>query len=142
VLGQLVDMITVGVLAAIGLRLAGVPEPYALGLLAGLFTFIPYFGAIIAAIPAIIVALTVSWMTALWVVVTFLACHTAEGYLVAPLVQRRLLDLPPALGIIAMAVMGGLFGPLGVVLGTPVAAAGLVLVREVYLAGVLGDPDP
>lgn len=141
VLGQLVDMLTVGVLAAIGLRLAGVPEPYALAILSGLLTFIPYFGALIAAIPALIVALTVSWMTGVWAVLVFLVCHAAEGYIVAPLVQRRLVDLPPAASIVAMTVMGTLFGPIGIILGTPLAAAGLGLLRELYFAELLGDRE-
>ena len=115
------------------------PDPYALALLAGLLTFVPYFGAIIAAIPALIVACAVSWATAMWTVVVFFVCHGVEGYIVAPLVQRRLVDLPPAVIIIAMTCMGALFGPLGIILGTPAAAAGLVLVRQLYFGGVLGD---
>lgn len=140
-LGQLIDMCVVGVLTGIGLFLLGVPLALALAVLAGLFTFVPYFGAIAAAIPAALVAFTVSWQTSLWVVVIFLLCHGIEGYLVAPIVQRNTADLPPALTILSMTVLGTLFGPLGVILGTPVAAAGLVVVREVYVGDVLGDPD-
>ncbi len=141
ILGQLVDMVTVGVLSVIGLLLAGVPEAYALALLAGVLTFVPYFGAIIAAIPALVVAASVSWTTALWTLGVYLVCHAVEGYVVAPLVQRRLFHLPPAVSILSMTVMGALFGPLGVVVGVPVAAIVLVLVRELYLAEVLGDPS-
>jgi predicted PurR-regulated permease PerM len=134
-LGQLLDMLTVAVLAAAGLSLAGVPDPYALAVLAGLLTFIPYVGAVIAAIPALIVALAVGWGTALWTLVVFLVCHGAEGYIVAPLVQRRLVNLPPAVIIISLACMGTLFGPLGVILGTPTAAVCLVLLQEFYFDG-------
>ena len=139
-LGQFIDMVTVGVLAAVGLNLAGVPDPYALAVIAGLLTFIPYFGAIVAAIPALVLALSVGWAAAIWTVLIFLICHCVEGYLVAPLVQRRLLDLPPAISIVSMMVMGTLFGTIGVILGTPVAAAGLILVRELYYPEVLGEP--
>ncbi len=140
-LGQLVDMIVVGVLSGIGLGLLGVPLALSLGVVAGLFTFVPYFGAIAAAIPAMLVALTIDWQTALWVLVIFLGCHGIEGYVVAPLVQRRTVDLPPALTILSMTVLGTIFGPLGIILGTPVAAVLLVTVREAYVAEVLGDPD-
>lgn len=140
-LGQLVDMIVVGVLSGIGLTLLGVPLALSLGVLAGLFTFVPYFGAIAAAIPAMLVALTISWQASLWALVIFLGCHGIEGYLIAPLVQRRTVDLPPALTIMSMTVLGTLFGPLGVILGTPVAAVLLVTVREAYVAEVLEDPD-
>ncbi len=140
-LGQLIDMCVVGILTGIGLAILKVPLSLALAVLAGLFTFVPYFGAIAAAVPAALVAFTVSWQTSLWVMVIFLACHGVEGYLVAPIVQRNTADLPPALTILSMTILGTLFGALGVILGTPVAAAALVVVREVYVGDVLGDPE-
>ncbi len=139
-LGQLIDMCVVGVLVGIGLAFLGVPLALALAVLAGLFTFVPYFGAIAAAVPAVLVGFTVSWQTSLWVVVIFLVCHGIEGYIIAPIVQRNTADLPPAVTILSMTILGTLFGALGVILGAPVAAAVLVLVREVYVADVLGDP--
>jgi len=140
-LGQLIDMIVVGVLSGIGLALLGVPLALSLGVVAGLFTFVPYFGAIAAAVPAMLVALTISWQTSLWALVIFLVCHGIEGYVISPLVQRRTVDLPPALTILSMTVLGTIFGPLGVILGTPLAAVLLVTVREAYVAEVLHDPD-
>jgi predicted PurR-regulated permease PerM len=138
-LGQLIDMAVVAVLIGIGLAALGVPLALALAVLAGIFTFVPYFGAIAAAMPATLVALTISWRTSLWVIAIFLICHAIEGYVVAPLVQRSTVDLPPALTIMSMTILGALFGPLGVILGTPIAAALLVIVREAYVADVLGD---
>ncbi len=138
-LGQLVDMITVGVLAASGFLLVGVPEPWALGLLAGLLTFIPYFGAILAGVPAVLVALTINWTLALWALGICVLCHCVEGYVVAPLVQRRLVHLPPALTVVAMTISGTLFGVLGVALGTPLAAAALVAVQMLYVEDTLAD---
>ena len=140
-LGQLIDMVVVGVLTGVGLVILGVPLALALGVLAGLFTFVPYFGAIAAAVPAMLVGLTISWQTALWVLLIFLTVHSIEGYVVSPLVQRRTVHLPPALSILSMTVLGTIFGPLGVILGTPVAAASMVAVREAYVGGVLRDPD-
>ena len=141
VLGQFVDMVAVGVLTGIGLTLIGIPLALALAVLAGVLTFVPYFGAIAAAVPAAVVALTVSWHAALWVVVLFLGAHSIEGYLISPLVQRRTVALPPAVSILSMTLFGTLFGPLGVILGTPIAAALLITVREAYVGAVLGDPD-
>lgn len=138
-LGQLVDMATVAVLIAVGLSLLGAPVPYALATLGGILTFIPYFGAVAAGIPAVLVAMTVSWATVLWTVVIFTGCHLIEGYLVGPLVQRRLIQLPPALIILGMTIAGTLFGALGVVLGTPLAASILVLLDEFYVKDTLGD---
>jgi predicted PurR-regulated permease PerM len=139
-LGQAIDMAVVGVLTGIGLFLLGVPLALALAVLAGLFTFVPYFGPIVSAIPAIIVAATISWSKVLWVIVIYLICHGIEGYVVAPFVQRRTVELPPALTILSMAVMAALFGALGLMVATPLVAAMLVIVREVYVRDVLGDP--
>lgn len=140
-LGQLVDMIAVGVLAAVGLWLVGVPVPFALGTLTGLFTFVPYFGTIVSGLIAILVALSVSFTKAIWALGVFTLCHVVEGYIIAPLIQRRLVELPPALTVLSMTVMGTFFGALGVVLGTPIAAAGLVAVRMLYVGDFLGDHD-
>lgn len=139
-LGQAVDMAVVGVLTGIGLFLLGVPLALALAVIAGLFTFVPYFGPIVSAIPAILVAATMSWSTVFWVAAIYLACHGIEGYIVAPYVQRRTVELPPAVTILSMAVLGALFGALGLVVATPLVAVVLVIVREVYVRDVLGDP--
>jgi predicted PurR-regulated permease PerM len=138
-LGQLISMTVVALLICIGLVLLGVRLAFALAALAGLFTFVPYFGAVAAAVPAMLVALAAGWRTSLWVAVTFLVGHGIEGYLVAPLVQRNTTDLPPALTILSMTILGTLFGPLGMILGAPVAAVALVIVREIYVGDVLGE---
>ena len=140
-LGQMIDMIVVGAISAAGLSLLGVPVPLALGVLAGLLTFIPYFGAAVSGIPAVLVALTVSPTVALYTVGVFALCHVVEGYVLSPLVQRRLVELPPALTLLSMAASGALFGPLGVILGTPLAAACMVAIREGYVVEILGDTD-
>jgi predicted PurR-regulated permease PerM len=138
-LGQLIDMAVVAVLTGIGLTVLGIPLALALAVLAGLFTFVPYFGAIAAAIPAVLVAFTISWQKAVWVIAIFVVAHTVEGYVVAPIVQRNTAHLPPALTILSMTILGTIFGPLGVILGTPVCAALLVLVQQAYVGAVLGD---
>jgi predicted PurR-regulated permease PerM len=139
-LGQAIDMAVVGVLVGVGLMLLGVPLALALAVLAGLLTFVPYFGPIVSAIPAIIVAGTQGWSTVFWVVAIYLGCHAVEGYLVAPFVQRRTVQLPPALTVFSMTIMAALFGMLGLVVATPMLAAVLVVVRKVYIHDILGDP--
>ena len=138
-LGQLIDMAVVGVVTVIGLALIGMPMALALGVLAGLLTFVPYFGAILAAIPALAIALGQSLHMAILTAIVFAICHVVEGYIVSPLVQDRMVRLPPALLILSMTFIGSLFGPMGVVMATPMAAAGLVLVSEFYVVDVLKD---
>ncbi len=140
-LGQLIDMTAMGALTALGLSLLGVPVPLALGALAGLLTFIPYFGAMLAGIPAVLVALSVGAHLALLTVGVFLLVHLVEGYVLSPLIQRHMVEIPPALTVMAMTASGTLFGPLGIILGTPLAAAGMVMVRELYVADLLGDDE-
>ncbi len=140
-IGQCIDMAVIGVLSGIGLELVGVPLALVLAVVAGLLTFVPYFGALAAAVPAIIVAATVGFSKVLWVIGVFLVCHGVEGYVVAPVVQRRTVELPPALTIMAMVLLGSAYGVLGLILATPVIAALLVFVREAYVEDVLGDAD-
>ncbi|MBV8092002.1 MAG: AI-2E family transporter [Acetobacteraceae bacterium] len=140
-LGQWVDMVVVGILAGVGLWLLGIPLAFVLAVIAALLTFVPYFGPIVSAIPAIIVALTVSLQTVLWVVVIYLICHTVEGYLVAPFVQRRTVELPPALTVLSMAILGAIFGVFGIIVATPLMASLLVIIREAYINDVLGGAE-
>ena len=140
-LGQVADMLAVAVLTALGLSLLGVPVPLALGALAGLLTFIPYFGAFMAGVPAVLVAFSVSPHLALLTLGVFLGVHLVEGYVISPLIQKRMVELPPAVTVIAMTVSGTLFGPIGIILGTPLAAACMVLVRELYVVDTLGDRE-
>ena len=140
-LGQLIDMVVVGVTTAVGLSLLHVPVPLALGVLAGLMTFVPYFGAALAGIPAVLVAATVGADTALYAAGVFVLCHFIEGYVLSPLVQRRLVELPPALTLLSLAAAGAVLGPLGIVMGTPLAAAAMVAIREGYVVEILGDTE-
>ena len=80
-------------------------------------------------------------LTAAYALGVLLMCHLAEGYVVAPLVQRRFVHLPPALTMMSLMLFALLFGPLGAVLATPLAALLLVFVQQGYVADVLGDAE-
>ena len=112
-LGQLIDMATIGAMIFIGLMVLGVPLSGELATIATLFNFVPYVGAICGAAPAVLVALGHSPGLAIEVVCLFLAVQFFEGNIVAPLVQRRTVELPPVLTIFSQTVFGTLFGPLG-----------------------------
>ncbi len=139
VLGQLIDMLAIGVIATIGLWLVGVPVPLALGLISGLFTFVPYIGTLVSGAIAVLIALSAGPAVAVWALGVFVVCHLVEGYILAPMIQRRVLELPAALTVLSMTVLGSLFGLLGIILGTPLAAAALVMVQALYVGDVLGD---
>lgn len=139
-LARAVTMIAVGMLTLIGLWFLDLPSFITLGLFSGVMTFIPYIGAIISAVPAVLVGFVQGPVTALYVVIVFTAAHVLEGYLLTPLVQQRTTHIPPALLLGAQGVFGTLFGMAGLALAAPIAAVGLVVTRMYYLREVLGDP--
>lgn len=138
-MGRLFSMTALGVLTALGLWAIGVPLPVALGFLAGILAFVPYIGAIASAVPSVLMAAAVNLDLALYVVLLYLGLHLIEGYILVPLVQRRIVHLPPALTLSTQLLLGLLAGLLGLLLATPLVATMLVLVRMIYVEDILGD---
>jgi predicted PurR-regulated permease PerM len=138
-LGKLMSMAIIGMLTWLGLWAIGIEMAAALAVLAALLTFIPNFGPIIAAVPAVLAGLLQSPTTAMWVFVLYVAVQTVESYLITPLIQQRVVSLPPALTITAQLLMGLFAGGLGLALATPLTAAALVLVRTLYIEDVLSE---
>jgi predicted PurR-regulated permease PerM len=137
--GQLVSMTAVGVLSYIGLRLLDVPLALTLAVIAFFLTFIPFIGPLLSAVPVVLVAFSQGPTIALYALLFYALIQMLEGYLLTPNVQRRSVALPPALTIAAQVLLSVLFGALGVIMATPLAAVGLVVVRRLYVEGVLGD---
>ncbi|MCC2954524.1 AI-2E family transporter [Massilia sp. IC2-477] len=138
-LGKGASMLIVGVATSIGLSLLGVPLALILGIIAGLLDFIPYLGPIMAGIPAVLLALSISPDLALYTVLLFVGIQLVEGYLLQPLIEAKAVDMPPALVIVMQLIFGTLFGFAGVALATPLAAGLSVLVKMLYIEDVLGD---
>ena len=138
-IAQLVPMAVIGVITAIGLKLIGVELWFILGLLAALFNFIPNFGPLVSGVPAFLLALAEGPSKALWVVVLYIGAQSLEGYILTPLVQRKAVQLPPALLILFQVLAGMLMGALGVVLAAPLLAVILVTVKMLYVEDVMGD---
>ncbi|HEX6141114.1 MAG TPA: AI-2E family transporter [Geminicoccaceae bacterium] len=138
-IGQLVSMTVVGVMTYVGLSLLGVPLAMTLAVIAFLLTFIPFLGPILAAVPVFLAAFAEGPETAVWAMVYYTLIQSFEGYILTPLVQRRSVALPPALTVTAQILLGVILGPLGVILATPLAAAGLVTVKMLYIEDVLGE---
>lgn len=138
-LGQSISMGMVGLLTTLGLWLIGVPLAMLLGLVAGLFEFIPNFGPALSSIPAILLALTESPQQALYVMLLYTAIQALEGYLILPLALQKTVDLPPALTIAGQLLLGSLLGPLGFVFAAPLLAVGMILIKMLYIGDVLGE---
>ncbi|HVM38793.1 MAG TPA: AI-2E family transporter [Sphingomicrobium sp.] len=136
-LGQLVSMTIIGTVTGIGLWLIGVPSALTLGLLAGLLEFIAIIGPIIAAIPALLIALTQGADVALWTLGLYIMVQQLEGNIVQPMVQQRAVDLPPALLLFSLVISGLLFGIVGVILAAPMTVLVFVLVKRLYVREAL-----
>ena len=136
---QLLAMIIVGILIAVGLAFVGVPSPLALGLIAGVAEFVPIAGPVIGAVPALLLASTQDWHTVVWTLAVFVVVQQIESNLIMPFVAGRAVALPPAVGLLAVVALGVLFGPLGLVLGYPLAIVIDVAVRKLYVRQTLGE---
>jgi predicted PurR-regulated permease PerM len=132
-LGQGLTMLIVGSTVGVGLTLIGMPLAAAMGFIAGLLEFVPFFGAIASALLGTLLAFAQGPEQALYVAIFFLVIQQLEGNLVIPLVQRWAVHLPPVLSLVAVLVFGTLFGVEGIVLGTPLMVVMVVLVRRLYI---------
>lgn len=138
-IGKFGSMLVIGILTWIGLSILGVPLALTLGLIAGLLSFIPNFGPILSAIPALLFAFIESPITAVYVAGLYIGVQLIESNLVTPWIERQTVELPPALTIIFQIILGVLTGGLGLVLATPILAVVMVLVQMLYVEDVLGD---
>ena len=139
-LGQFIVMLTIGILSGLGLWALGVEAPVALGLVGGLLTFIPYFGAVMAAVPATLVALTQSPLDALWVIAMYAGVHFIEGNFITPLVQAEATALPPVLSLLSTVGFSILFGISAILLATPLMLLLLVIIEVLYVEAIPGAP--
>lgn len=133
ILGTVVNMIIIGILSTLGLLLLGVPAALALGLIAAALEFIPIFGPVLSAIPAVAVALLTSPKLALWTIVLYIVIQEFEAHVLSPLVMRGAVRIPPVLTLLIGTFMFILFGFLGLLLAVPLLAAALVLMRCLYV---------
>ncbi|MDQ1086222.1 MULTISPECIES: AI-2E family transporter [unclassified Siphonobacter] len=138
-MGQLFSMAVVGVLSFIGLWALGIPLAGALALFAALVTFIPNIGPIFALIPAVLFALMDGPEKALYVILIYVGIQAIESNVLTPIVQKRMIDIPPALVLISQLIIGLFTGVLGLILATPLMAMVMVMVKMLYIQDTLKD---
>lgn len=138
-IGQFISMLTIGVLTTVVLLLMGLPMAVALGIIAGILEFIPILGPWLAAVPAVLVGLTVDVQTAGWVAVAYFGIQQLESYVITPLAERWAVSLPPAVSVAAATVFTLLFGFVGLLFATPFTLAVIVLIRCLYVRGALRE---
>ena len=129
--GQLLLGGVIGVTSAIGLWLLGIPFFYVLALICGIGELIPVVGPILSAIPAVLVASTISYQKALAVILFFLVQQQFENHVLVPKVMERQVGVSAVMVIISLMIGGNLLGILGALLAVPTAAIVQVLFTEI-----------
>jgi len=135
------DMLFLGIVTGLGLWLVGVPLYFALGVLSGLSVFVPYLGPLVATVPGLLLALSVSPELALSALIVYVVAQQLEGNISLPLLQRWTVQMPPAIMLLSMVGFGLLFGLWGILLATPLAVAAMTIIRMAYVEDVLEKPD-
>ena len=131
--GLAVDMTITGVLLYIGFTLIDLDFAILFAVLAALFTVVPYYGAFVSGIPAVLFALADSPGKALLTILIYVAVQQFEGNVTVPVVMSRAVKLHPAVIAIGVIVVGQLFGVVGLIVSVPILTALVILVDELWV---------
>ncbi len=137
--GTFISMIFVGVTTWFGLTLLNLEQAAALGALAGVLSFVPNFGQLVAVLAAIVVGIVQSPGSVGGIIVVIYGISFIQSQIFTPLLFAESIRIPPVLVLLGQIVCGALFGFLGILLAVPITAIVLILIREVYIRDVLGD---
>ena len=138
--GMLLSMVLITILIAVGLSIVGIPVALILALIAGMLKLIPNIGSLVAMIPGVLLALTIGTNTAVVVAIIYIVSQTIVSNIVTPLIQKKMINLPPALTLISQLIMGTLSGALGIILAVPLLAIAIILVDELYVKKISKHP--
>ncbi len=126
---QLIAMVVIGLVTTLVLLALDVRAAIPLGILAGLLEFVPTLGPILSALPAIAMGFVDSPEKALAVTVAYVGIQFIENHLLIPILMKEGIDIPPALTIVAQALMAIVFGFLGLLVAVPLLATIMIAVR-------------
>lgn len=128
ILGQLSLSLVVGIMTFMGMLILELKFPLLLAVLNAILNIVPYFGAILGAIPAILVAFIEGPTKILWVILTFIIIQQIEGNLVAPKITAESIDMHPILIIVLLLIGEKVGGLIGMVFIVPIA----VVIKVIY----------
>jgi predicted PurR-regulated permease PerM len=131
--GQLALMILVWISTYIGLLLLGIPFALPLSILAGLLEIIPYLGPLIAAIPAVIIGLSLSPIIGLATAALYFLIQQFENYIFVPKVMEKSVGVNPIVTLIALSIGLRLAGIVGIVISVPIVIAIQVLSKKYFV---------
>src|SRR6185295_10535394 len=109
------------------------------GVLAGLFSFVPNFGPIAALIPSLAVGFVQAPQSIGWIILIIYGTSFVQSQIIAPLLFKESINLPPVLVLIGQVFAAIFLGFLGIMLAVPIIAILMIIVQEVYIKDILGD---
>lgn len=131
--GTLLAVALITIMLAIGLSVIGIPVALILALIAGMLKIIPNFGSMVAMIPGVLLALTVSTNTAIGVALLYIISQTIVSNIITPVIQKKMISIPPALTLISQLIMAALSGALGIILAVPLLSMVIIFTDELYV---------
>ncbi len=144
-LAQLLLNTGFGIVVTTGLWLIGIPSPVLWGLIAGVMRFVPYVGGVVGIVPPLMLALAVdpTWSMFLWTAALFIVIEPLSGQVIEPLLVGQRTGLAPIAVVLSATIWTFLWGPIGLILATPLTVCIVVLGRHVgnlgFLDIMLGD---
>jgi len=126
-LARLSSMLIIGLLTYVGLLILNIPLAFSLAVLAGLLSFIPNLGPVLSFVPALLVAITVSWPTVASVAILYIIVQVIESNVITPTIEKRMVSTPPALLLANQVILGTVFGFMGLLLAAPLMAVSIGL---------------
>ncbi|MGY0565677.1 MAG: AI-2E family transporter [Paraglaciecola chathamensis] len=138
---KIASMVLVGILTTLGLWALGTDLALVLGVIAALLSFIPNIGPILGFIPAAMVSVITGLDTLLYVSILYVAVQMIESYVLTPMLQAELADLPPALTLFAQVALGAMVGMAGILLAAPLCVAAMVFINKLYVEDILEKPN-
>lgn len=130
--GQITVAFWVGIMFAIGYTIIGQPYGIALAILSGVLNLIPYFGTFISIIPAVVIAIIVSFPMLIKVLIVFVIEQTIESRLISPLVMGNKMEMNPVTTILLLIGASAVWGLWGVIFGIPIYAILKIIISRVY----------
>lgn len=131
--GQIVLMISVGIVTYIGLALLGVPYAFPLAMLAGILEIVPFLGPIIAAIPSLIIGFGISPAMGIGTVIVAFLVQQVENYVLVPKIMEKSVGVSPIITLIALAIGARLAGVVGMIISVPTVIAFQVFSKHYFL---------
>lgn len=134
---KIASMVMVGILTTVGLWALGIDLALILGIIAALLSFIPNLGPIMAFVPAAMVSMISGLNALLYVSMLYIAVQAVESYVLTPVLQAKIVGLPPALTLFAQVILAAMVGMAGILLAAPLTIMLMVIVNKLYVEDLL-----